>query len=204
MLQSDRGTDSENRPPARLTPTFRRIPTDPDLTKPPKILYSSHPDKLLSDEFRLKRTRTGSLNEKLFRIPYVEITSADYCSYNDIFVNDIDTSLLSPRQCLDPYTPESIDSHSPDVVSFEEQTEIIDAIDLKTKLSRGRSVSPTQLKNRLHRLLNESADVPKLQRLDSKDSCKSDSSRKGLCCLALKCYGFCRRVKLKCSCFKCT
>ncbi|XP_047512636.1 inositol polyphosphate-5-phosphatase A isoform X1 [Pieris napi] len=205
MLQSDRGTDKENRPPARLTPTLRRIPTDPDLIKTPKILYSSHPDKLLSDEFRLKRTRTGSLNEKLFRIPYVQITSADYCSYSDIFVNDIDTSLLSPRRCLDPYTPESVDSHSPDVeVSSEEQTEIIDTIDLKSKLSRDRSVSPTQLKSRLDRLLNESDDVPKLHRLDSKESCKSDSSRKGLCCLALKCYGFCRRVKLKCSCFKCT
>ncbi|CAK1541175.1 unnamed protein product [Leptosia nina] len=218
MLQSDRGTDCcENRFPslcscARLTPRpLRRLPTDPDLTKNPKIMYSSHPDKLLSDEQRLKRTRTGSLNEKIFRIPYVEITSADYSSYNDIFVNDIDTSLLSPRQCVDPYTPESVDSHSPDVeVSSEEHTEVIDALslDLKSKLTRDRSVSPTQLKHRLDRLLNESDEVPKLQRLDSHESCKSDNSRKGgLCCLALKCYGFCRRrvkVKCKCSCFKCT
>lgn len=203
LLQSDRGTDIENRA-ARFTPTLRRIPTDPDLTKTPKILYSSHPDKLLSDEYRLKRTRTGSLNEKLFRIPYVHITSADYCSYNDIFVNDIDTSLLSPRRCLDPYTPESVDSHSPDVeVYSEEQTEIV-PIDVNSKLSRDRSVSPMQLKSRLDRLLNESDEVPKLQRLDSKESCKSDNSRKGLCCLALKCYGFCRRVKLKCNCFRCT
>ncbi|XP_045506530.1 uncharacterized protein LOC123702780 [Colias croceus] len=224
MLQSDRGTVAccENRLPcvlcscARLTPTPRpklpRLPTDPDLysTKNPKtILSGSHPDKLLSDEYRLKRTRTGSLNEKILRIPYVEITSADYSSYHDIFVNDIDTTLLSARQCLDPYTPESIDSHSPvDASGSEDQTEIIDAnIDLKSKFNRDRSVSPTQLKNRLDRLLSANDDVPKLQRLDSKESCKSDNSRKGgLCCLALKCYGFCRRRarKVNCSCFNCT
>lgn len=149
----------------------------------------------------------------MFRIPDVEITSADYISIDGIFVNDIDTALLSAKPCLDPYTPESIDSHTPNpegisTGSDEFSAEIIDVlgpkIDIKpaVKLTRDRSVSPTQLKTRLDMLLNDK-ERPELQRLNSRESCKSDSSRKGgLCCLALKCYGFCRRRarKVKCDC----
>lgn len=229
MLQCDRGiVDSCNSPfPCALCgprvsslslprPLLPRLPTDPDLLTKTKNVHitGSHPDRLPD----LKRTRTGSLNEKILRIPDVEITSADYSSYDGIFVNDIDASLLSARPCLDPYTPESVDSHSPNVEgtstgSDDLSTEIIDVlgpkIDLKTtaKLTRDRSVSPTQLKSRLDRLLNQDK-VPELQRLNSRESCKSDGSKKGgLCCLALKCYGFCRRrarkVKCDCSCLKC-
>jgi hypothetical protein len=218
MLQSDRGTIfCENKVCRGVyarpnLPPLARLPTDPDLYNKQAISshYSSHPDEL--DEQRLKRTRTGSLNEKMFRIPHVEITSADYSSYDGIFVNEIDTTLLSVRPCVDPYTPESIDSHTPemDASSTEEITEIIDLIpkfeSKSIKLNRDRSVSPTQLKNRLDELLNDDkySEVPELQRLDSRESCKSGSSKKGgLCCLALKCYGFCRRrarrVNCRCS-----
>ncbi|XP_013142485.1 PREDICTED: type I inositol 1,4,5-trisphosphate 5-phosphatase, partial [Papilio polytes] len=154
--------------------------------------YEIHPDTDVP-----KRTRTSSLTDKI--IPYVEITSAD--SNDGIFVNDIDTSLLSPTQCLYPYTPESVDSHTPNAEnSGSDDLANIDVLEKSTtKLSRDRSVSPTQLKSRLDMLLN----VPPLERLDSRESCKSDASKKGgLCCLALKCYGFCRRRarKVDCSC----
>ncbi|XP_047539646.1 inositol polyphosphate-5-phosphatase A isoform X1 [Vanessa atalanta] len=239
MLQSDRGIvqccESMSCAlcacAARMTPTQRipRLPTDPDLyTKKLKnIEYStSHPDKLLSDDQRLKRTRTGSLNEKTSGIPFVEITSADYSSCDGIFVNDIDTTLLSPTKFLDPYTPESVESHTPNADTSngsDDLTEIIDIvgpnIDIKSnKLTRDRSVSPSQLKSRLDMLLSGNDEkekgrmcdegVPELQRLNSRESCKSDGSKKcGLCCFALKCYGFCRRrartVTCDCSGLKC-
>ncbi|KAL4707031.1 hypothetical protein ACJJTC_014310 [Scirpophaga incertulas] len=215
MLQSDRGILNcyDNTLFPRPRPALARLPTDPDLyyNHNNKNHYSSHPDTL--DEHLLKRTRTGSLNDEIFRIPHVEITSADYSSIDGIFVNEIDTTLLSVSPCVDPYTPESIDSHTPDIESSssEEITEIIDLIpskfDSKPKLKRDRSVSPTQLKSRLDKLItdgmNEFSDVPELRRLDSRESCKSNTSKKGgLCCLALKCYGFCRRRarKVNCSC----
>ncbi|CAG9794866.1 unnamed protein product [Diatraea saccharalis] len=219
MLQSDRGTVkcSDHRAPCTVCPPptrlafslahprsspLRRLPTDPDLYN--KQTYStrciSHPEKL-PDHHRLKRSRTGSLNEILLRIPHVEITSADYSSYDGIFVNEVDTALLSVRRCVGPYTPESVESHTPDVEasSTEEIPEIVDLVpkfDPKSiKLHRDRSVSPTQLKNRLDKLLNnDKYSIPEIQRLDSRESCKSGSSKSGgLCCLALKCYGFCRR-----------
>ncbi|KAJ2940489.1 hypothetical protein O0L34_g6420 [Tuta absoluta] len=219
MLQSERGTVQccpPNRPCALCAPhppqtpntprhpLLSRLPTDPDL-------YSlKNTDVAISLEvFDDKLKRTNSLNEK-FLVPYVEITSADYSSFDRIFVNEIDASLLSAKPSLDPYTPESIDSHTPNAEAStgSESNEIIDVlgpeIDIKTtKLTRDRSVSPTQLKTRLNELLN---DDKKLERLNSRESCKSDASKKGgLCCLALKCYGFCKR-KFKCECagFKCT
>lgn len=205
------------------TPKLTRVPTYPDIyaiKKSKSDASSSHPIKL--DDQRLKRARTGSLNEKILRIPDVEITSADYSSYDGIFVNDIDTTLLSATRCLDPYTPESIDSHTPNIEGASNTSdpedlsnEIVDVlgpkIDIKSvKLTRDRSVSPTQLKSRLDMLLNDQDKVPpELERLNSRESCKSDNSKKGgLCCLALKCYGFCRRrarkVKCDCSGLKCT
>lgn len=227
MLQSDRGTldccntqfpcticASATRLPSTLSllpPRLPRMPTDPDLYANKKLklpdISCSHPDKFTEDS-RLKRTRTGSLNETMLRIPHVEITSADYCSYDGIYVNDIDNTLLCVRQCVDPYTPESIDSHSPNVEASSGSDLSNEIIDLtkSTKLSRDRSVSPTQLKSRLDKLLNNKDEVkpiPELQRLNSRESCKSEGSKKGgLCCLALKCYGFCRRRarKVKCDC----
>ncbi|KOB70055.1 Type I inositol-1,4,5-trisphosphate 5-phosphatase [Operophtera brumata] len=125
-------------------------------------------------------------------------------SFDGIFVNEIDSTLLSVRPCLDPYTPESIDSHSPNVeASSSSDLEI--NIEPKKKLNRDRSVSPTQLKNRLDKLLIVDRTIPELQRLNSRESCKSDGSSKGVC-FALKCYGFCRRKarKVKCRCsFSC-
>nr|XP_034837240.1 uncharacterized protein LOC117993549 isoform X1 [Maniola hyperantus] len=212
MLQSDRGIVPCNPLPPRL----KRLPTDPDIYANKKLLtinnleYStSHPDKLLPDN-RIKRTRTGSLNEKIFRIPYVEITRADYSSYDGIFVNDIDTTLLSPKQFSDPYTPESVESFTPNADVSADLTVVDDLV--VTTLTRDRSVSPSQLKTRLDMLLNRNCkskkSVPELQRLDSRESCKSGSSKKGgLCCLALKCYGFCRsrarKVNCSCSGLKC-
>lgn len=145
----------------------------------------------------------------MLRIPDVEITNADYSGYDGVYVNNVDNTLLSVKQCVDPYTPESIDSHSPNVeASFGsevsvETTEI--SINKSTKLNRDRSVSPTELKSRLDKLLNDKDDkvkmIPELQRLNSRESCKSDGSKKGgLCCLALKCYGFCRRRARKVTC----
>lgn len=235
MLQSDRGivkccecmSCALCACAARMTPQrLPRLPTDPDLfTKKLKnIEYSSSdPDKLLSDDQRLKRTRTGSLNENTSKIPFVEITSADFTSYDGIFSNDIDTTLLSPKKFLDPYTPESVESHSPNAEVSNDSDELTEIIDVlrpidKSKLKRDRSVSPTQLKSRLDMLLsgkdrkekNRISDkkVPELQRLNSQESCKSDGSKKsGLCCFALKCYGFCRRrartVNCDCSGLKC-
>lgn len=152
------------------------------------------------------------------RIPFVEITTAG-CSDHDIFVNDIDTSLLTAKPCLDPYTPESVDSHTPNVEagstgSDDLAAEIADIVGesiLETKpmlkLTRDRSVSPTQLKSRLDMLLDESKktkEVPELERLNSRESCKSGNSKKGgLCCLALKCVGFCRRRASKVDCTSC-
>ncbi|XP_063896221.1 uncharacterized protein LOC110381097 isoform X1 [Helicoverpa armigera] len=223
MLQTDRGSTPCCNPllcplPSTLSLTSRasplpRLPTDPDLYANKKLKLppsTSHPDKLTDEN--LKRTRTGSLNESMFRIPHVEITSADG-SYDGIYVNDIDNTLLSVRRCVDPYTPESIDSHSPNVEASSgsdelsvEVTEI--STNKSTKLSRDRSVSPTQLKNRLDKLLSDKDDkvksIPEIQRLNSRESCKSEASKSkgGLCCLALKCYGFCRRKarKVKCDC----
>lgn len=228
MLQSDRGiVQCCESVPCALCSTTRfysqkmpRLPTDPDLyTKSLKFTEysSSHPDKLLSDDHRLKRTRTGSLNEKMSGIPFVEITSADYSSCDGIFVNDIDTSLLSPTQCLDPYTPESVESHSPNAEVSNESDDFNEIIDSTTnidanKLTRDRSVSPSQLKSRLDMLLSgkekvKDKKVPELERLNSRESCKSDGTKSGLCCFALKCYGFCRRrarkVNCQCSGFKC-
>ena len=150
----------------------------------------------------------------MLRIPDVEITSADYCSYDGVYVNDIDNTLLCVRRCVDPYTPESIESqsHSPNVeassgseVSVEVTEEVSNS--KSSKLNRDRSVSPTQLKSRLDKLLSSKDEkvkvIPELQRLNSRESCKSEGSKKGgLCCLALKCYGFCRRRarKVKCDC----
>ncbi|CAG9569504.1 unnamed protein product [Danaus chrysippus] len=190
-------------------PKLPRLPTDPDLYSNKSIKSydhsNSHPDSL-SDEQRLKRTRTGSLNDKIFRIPNVKITSADSI-YNGIFVNDIDNSLLSPSRCIDPYTPESVDSHTPtaDASNGSDDHDVIDAIE-KQKYNHDRSVSPTQLKSRLNRLLSDKQNdnTPEIQRRNSNESCKSDGG-KGLCCLALKCYGFCRRKarKVNCSGLKC-
>ncbi|CAG9138064.1 unnamed protein product [Plutella xylostella] len=207
MLQSDRGTVhcctskllcpfcSKALPsslpllPNRLT----RLPTDPDIYANKKF-HSQHIDHLCAKNFdtghsekllenKIKRSRTGSLNE--MRIPFVEITTAG-CSDHDIFVNDIDTSLLTAKPCLDPYTPESVDSHTPNVEagstgSDDLAAEIADIVGesiLETKpmlkLTRDRSVSPTQLKSRLDMLLDESKktkEVPELERLNSRESC---------------------------------
>lgn len=231
MLQSDRGTLDccNNKLPCSLCltatrfpspllrnhhpPSLPKVPTDPDLywskTLNPPHTYDSLPDKE-TDDSRLIRTRTGSLNEKIFRIPHVEITTADYTSCDRIFVNDIDNTLLSVRRCIDPYTPESIDSHSPNVDSTSgfDLTVPIDIVngdvDKSVKLNRDRSVSPTLLRNRLDKLLiDKERPATELRRFDSRESFKSDSSKiRGLCCLMLKCYGFCRyRVrKVKCDC----
>ncbi|XP_053619846.1 inositol polyphosphate-5-phosphatase A isoform X1 [Plodia interpunctella] len=204
MLQTDRGTIPAVECPLPPPPV---APHSYPHTYPHDTL-SKHAGPVTHD--RLKRSRTGSLNEKLFRIPDVEITST-HSSYDGIFVNEIDSNLLTVRQCLDPYTPESIDSHSPNVDETSSVEEIanelgeLQNIDKSTKLSRDRSVSPTQLKKRLDKLLYEDklTDIPEIQRLNSRESCKSDNSKKGgLCCLALKCYGFCRRRarKVKCDC----
>ncbi|KPJ07316.1 Type I inositol-1,4,5-trisphosphate 5-phosphatase [Papilio machaon] len=193
MLQSDRGTVESScprpcafcpapgptpPPPPRSPqpqPRLARLPTDPDIYAK-KTIYSY---EIHADTDVPKRTRTSSLTDKI--IPYVEITSVD--SNDGIFVNDIDTSLLSPTQCLYPYTPESVDSHTPNAEnstgSDDLANDIIDVLgtnlEIKstTKLGRGRSVSPTQLKSRLDMLLN---DVPPLERLDSRESCKSEAS----------------------------
>ncbi|KAH9629897.1 hypothetical protein HF086_008188 [Spodoptera exigua] len=161
-----------------------RLPTDPDLYANKKLkiptISSSHPASL-TDE-KLKRTRTGSLNETMLRIPQVEITSAD-SSLDGVYVNDVDNTLLSVRRCIDPYTPESIDSHSPNVEASSGSDEVSIEVTEKstnnnnnksTKLSRDRSVSPTQLKNRLDKLLSDKEEVksiPELQRLHSRESC---------------------------------
>lgn len=237
LLQPDRGTLPCCLLPCELCaraaristvapPRLPRPPTDPDLFgKKLKLPYqhisyshSNEIQKLNAQNLNPLRTRTGSLNETLLRprIPAVEITSADYSSYDDLFVNDVDRTLLTVRQCVDPYTPESIDSHSPNVEASscsEELSELNDmlsetTIDVKSnKLNRDRSVSPTQLKNRLDKLL-ENRSIPELQRLNSRESCKSESSKKSFCCFALKCYGFCcrraRRVKDRSSFSCCT
>lgn len=127
-----------------------------------------------------------------------------------IYVNDIDASLLSAKPCLDPYTPESIDSHTPNAEAnsrcSDDLGEVADVLsnldDPKSvvKLKRDRSVSPTQLKTRLDMLLNRDKQ---LSRLNSRESCRSGKSSKGLCCLALKCYGFCRRRARDVACTKC-
>lgn len=212
MLQSDRGTVNccANAPCPAARTRLPRLPTDPELyrllrpSRPPKL--TPHPTTL-ADEQKLKRTRTGSLNERILRIPDVEITHADYSSYDGIFVNEVDSNLLTVRPCVDPYTPESVDSHTPnaDEASSSEDicTELQPKNESKVKLNRDRSVSPTQLKHRLDKLLNEDkySEVPEIQRLNSRESCKSDSSKKGgLCCLALKCYWFCRRRARKVKC----
>lgn len=185
MLQSDRGTLQCYDQPTPNLP--RRLPTDPDLSKSTLTLPEI-------------RTRTGSLNEQLFRIPHVEITTVDYTSIDGLFVNDIDSTLLTVRQCLDPYTPESIDSHSPNVEVSSDDVES----EAKKILKRDTSVSPTQLKSRLDKLLIVEKSIPELQRLNSRESCKSEGSSKGVC-FALKCYGFCRRKarKVRCKCFSC-
>ncbi|GBP35641.1 Type I inositol 1,4,5-trisphosphate 5-phosphatase [Eumeta japonica] len=225
MLQCDRGTVycsccqsalpcavcASHLPSSRKLPLLRH-PTDPDLfagkhklTKPPT---GSYPDKMLPEDHRLlKRTRTGSLNETILRIPDVEITSADYSSYDGIFVNEVDATLLTARACVDPYTPESIDSHTPnaeDASTGSDDNEIADIMSkpvdpIRNKLTRDKSVSPTQLKSRLDMLLNSKKKssskeiIPELNRLNSRQSCKSGASKgPGLCCFALKCYGFCR------------
>lgn len=205
-LQSDRGTV---RPPCRL----KRLPTDPDIYATNTLNPLTNPLNPQTLPDKMKRTRTGSLNEKMLRIPYVEITAADFSS-NNIFDNDIDTTLLSPKQFCDPYTPESVESHTPNADASGSDLTADDTI--VAGLTRDRSVSPSQLKKKLDMLLSkDSADdkkgdkvVPELQRLNSRDSCKSGSSKKcGLCCLALKCYGFCRsrarRVDCSCSGLKC-
>lgn len=224
MLQTDRGTldccdtdllcslcTNATRLSSLILPRLNRTPTDPDIYSNRKIkipdISSSHPEKLLSDDNRLKRTRTGSLNEHMLRIPQVEITTADYTSIDGVIVNNIDNTLLTVRQCIDPYTPESAESHSPNIGASsisDLSNEIIDVLTSDTdvisnKINRDRSVSPTQLKNRLDKLLNDKS-MPELQRLNS-ESCVSDSS-KGNSCFALKCYNFCRRKarKFKCNC----
>lgn len=250
MLQSDRGTlrcchasfpctlcVSVARLPSTLSlvPRLHRLPTDPDLFANIKLknqlaniipVCGSYPDKFNDDLSKkiLKRTRTGSLNEGILRIPDVEITSADYISIDGLFVNDIDTTLLTAKPCLDPYTPESIDSHTPNIEGISTGSEDLAAevsdvlgetiIDKSSpyKLSRDRSVSPTQLKSRLDMLLNSekeckpflnTKEVPELQRLNSRESCRSSNKGGGLCCLALKCYGFCRRRASKVDCSSC-
>lgn len=204
-------------------PHLLRLPTDPDLYAHKKLktqLSSSHPDKFSTEELKLKRTRTGSLNENTLRIPHIEIT-ADYTSYDGIFVNDVDVNFLCARPFLDPYTPESVDSHTPNVEgnssgsiedSIELSSELTDVLsdNLESKsflkLKRDRSVSPTQLKSRLENLLSDETlkKVPELERLNSRDSCKSGASKQGgFCCLVLKCYGFCRRRAGKVDCNLC-
>lgn len=246
MLQSDRGTvkccpasfpctvcvSVAPPPPApSLAPRIHRLPTDPDLFANKKIknqltayVSGSHPDKILNDDKKINRTRTGSLNDAMLRIPDVEITSAEYPNYDiDIFVNNIDKSLLTPNPCLDPYTPESIDSHTPNMennsTGSQELTEISDAlgenkIDKSNRFlsNRDRSVSPTQLKSRLDLLLNSerekkplknAKEIPELERLNSRESCRSSGKGGGFCCLALKCYGFCRDRARKVDCSNC-
>lgn len=219
LLQSDRGTLQCCGPPspctlcarAALPSTLcllphhaatppRRLLTDPDLYANKKIklpdISVSHPDKFTE---QLRRTRTGSLNETMLRIPQVQVTSADFSSFDGVFVNDVDNTLLCVRKCVDPYTPESIDSHSPNVEASsgsEVSVEVAISTSKSTKLSRDRSVSPTQLKSRLDKLLSDKDDKRgiRLGRVNSRSSCKSEGSKVGaLCCLALKCYGLCRR-----------
>jgi hypothetical protein len=48
--------------------------------------------------------RTGTSPLEVLRTPDVEITCADYCSYDGIFDIDVDDTLLTVIQCLDPYT----------------------------------------------------------------------------------------------------
>ncbi|KAJ8709570.1 hypothetical protein PYW08_009574 [Mythimna loreyi] len=200
LLQSERGRLALCCPPSPSRPRLSRLLTDPDLYASSQLLAHDNgtcPDNL-SDE--LRRTRTGSLNESMLRIPHVEITSADFSSFDGVFVNDVDNTLLCVRQCVDPYTPESVDSHSPNVEASsgsEISIEVPISSGKSTKLSRDRSVSPTQLKSRLDKLLSDKDDkgvMRRLGRVNSRSSCKSEGSKVGaLCCLALKCYGFCRR-----------
>lgn len=108
-------------------------------------------------------------------------------------MNDIDNTLLTVRQCIDPYTPESIDSHTPNIEasSSDEITEIV-YVEPKTKLNRDRSVSPTQLKSRLDALINDG--YVESSRKHSRSSRMSDGSRKGVWkCLIWECCGLCRR-----------
>lgn len=238
MLQSDRGTlqcchaafpctlcVSVARPNAN--PRIHRLPTDPDIFANQNLkrrfadIINSGSLQISNFERKLNRTRTGSLNETMLGIPAVKVTSADYCSHDTIFVNDVDKSLLSPKPCLYPYTPESIDSHTPNLEinsnCSEELNEISDVLCDKVDsnryiLHRDRSVSPTQLKTRLDMLLIsekeklglcKNAKIPELQRLNSRESCKSSNKGGGLCCLALKCYGFCRKNAQKVECSSC-
>ncbi|XP_028043485.1 type I inositol 1,4,5-trisphosphate 5-phosphatase isoform X1 [Bombyx mandarina] len=172
MLQADRG---------RLAPRLLRHPTHPDLC----ALRPAAPTAPPTDRHPPPRRRTGSLNETMFRIPHVEITTAD-AHYDDLCVSDVDDALLSVRRCVDPYTPESADSPNAEGSDVEGRS---------TEPNRDRSVSPTQLKHRLDRLL-----TGREAELGSSDSTS-------LCCLALRCYGLrchrTRRAQCECESSKC-
>ncbi|CAH2059579.1 unnamed protein product, partial [Iphiclides podalirius] len=155
-------------PPAPAPPApLARLPTDPDLS----AHRAPHPHELGS-----RLARAGS-------IPCVEITGAEHATCERIFADEIDASLLSPARHWGPYTPESAESRTPNAGPDGD-----------------RSVSPTQLRSRLDMLLS-AGDPPAptlapapAEPLSSAGSAKSVGGRRGgLCCLALKCYGFCRR-----------
>lgn len=95
---------------------------------------------------------------------------------NDIIVNRIDSHYLSTTSGIgaegnrkpDPYTPESVESHSPQPEFFEKEINLFnDAISddelIKLHQSKSTGVSPRQLKSRLEILKNESqnSDVDK-------------------------------------------
>lgn len=106
---------------------------------------------------------------------------------NDIIVNRVDTHFLSLKTALEygkryePYTPESVESHSPlpepDILEFNENDEnnqieinsniidVVDAFEMNNKRhvrslsSHSSGVSPRQLKSRLEILRKTSTDA---------------------------------------------
>lgn len=99
---------------------------------------------------------------------------------NDIIVNRIDSHYLSTTSGIgaeghkkpDPYTPESIESHSPQPEFFEKEINetICDDELIKLHQSKSTGVSPRQLKSRLEILKNESqnSDIDKGRRKTKK------------------------------------
>ncbi|XP_077297079.1 inositol polyphosphate-5-phosphatase A isoform X2 [Arctopsyche grandis] len=77
----------------------------------------------LNDSLTLSNDNIDHANNASIPNVQINITGADYSSYDGIIVNHIDTHLLyCPVIPQDPYTPESIESHSPypELCTYEE------------------------------------------------------------------------------------
>lgn len=128
---------------------------------------------------------------------------------NDIIVNRVDTHLLSLKTALafgkryEPYTPESVESHSPfaepDVLEYTQNDEneliegmasihdTIDPFDLskkphpRTASMHSAGVSPLQLKSRLENLRKTSTDASGMVNSCHLLETSKNRTRRGLC-----------------------